>query len=71
MMFRKAEGDEELIGNNRFEGYCKDMMDLIAKRLGINCNCVLSTLIRIKLMKYYSQFTCRRIARSQRSKVRQ
>jgi len=37
MMMRKAEGDEELTGNNRFEGYCKDMMDLIAKRLGINC----------------------------------
>ena len=37
MMMRKAEGDEELTGNDRFEGYCKDMMDLIAKKLGINC----------------------------------
>ncbi|XP_057375759.1 glutamate receptor 1-like isoform X2 [Daphnia carinata] len=36
MMMRKTEGGEELTGNDRFEGYCKDMMDLIAAKLGIN-----------------------------------
>lgn len=37
MMFRKTEPGEELTGNDRFEGYCKDMMDLIAAKLGIQC----------------------------------
>ena len=37
MMMRKTEGGEVLKGNDRFEGYCKDMMDLIAERLGITC----------------------------------
>ncbi|XP_046452213.1 glutamate receptor 1-like isoform X3 [Daphnia pulex] len=36
MMMRKTEGGEELTGNDQFEGYCKDMMDLIAAKLGIN-----------------------------------
>ena len=40
MMLKKAEGGEELRGNDRFEGYCKDMMDLIAQRLGIKCNSI-------------------------------
>lgn len=38
MMMRKNEGGEEFTGNDRFEGYCKDMMDLIAAKLGIQCN---------------------------------
>ena len=37
MMMKKAEGGEELRGNDRYEGYCKDMLELIAQRLGINC----------------------------------
>ena len=37
MMMRKTENGEVLTGNDRFEGYCKDMMDLIAGRLGIRC----------------------------------
>lgn len=37
MMMRKTEGGEEFTGNDQFEGYCKDMMDLIAAKLGINC----------------------------------
>ncbi|XP_032785101.2 glutamate receptor 1 isoform X2 [Daphnia magna] len=36
MMMRKTEGGEEFTGNDQFEGYCKDMMDLIAAKLGIN-----------------------------------
>ena len=40
MMMRKTEGGEELTGNDRFEGFCKDMMDLIAAKLGIQCKIV-------------------------------
>lgn len=36
-MLRAPEPGEILSGNDRFEGYCKDLADLIAKRLGINC----------------------------------
>lgn len=28
---------EVLEGNRRYEGYCKDLADLIAQKLGINC----------------------------------
>lgn len=36
-MLKKPEAGEILGGNDRFEGYCKDLADLIAKKLGINC----------------------------------
>lgn len=36
-MLRKTEGGEEFTGNDRYEGYCKDMMDLIAAKLGVHC----------------------------------
>ncbi|XP_046678071.1 glutamate receptor 1-like isoform X2 [Homalodisca vitripennis] len=36
IMLRTPEKGENLTGNDRFEGYCKDLADLIAKRLGIN-----------------------------------
>nr|XP_024218340.1 glutamate receptor 1-like isoform X2 [Halyomorpha halys] len=36
IMLRKPDPGESLTGNDRFEGYCKDLADLIAKRLGIN-----------------------------------
>nr|XP_018906951.1 PREDICTED: glutamate receptor 1-like [Bemisia tabaci] len=36
IMFKKAEPHEQLVGNDRFEGYCKDLADLIAKKLDIN-----------------------------------
>ncbi|KRT85805.1 hypothetical protein AMK59_749 [Oryctes borbonicus] len=37
VMLRIPEPGEILSGNDRFEGYCKDLADLITKRLGINC----------------------------------
>ena len=64
MMMRKAEGDEELTGNNRFEGYCKDMMDLIAKRLGINCNDLFLKAAHLKIKLIQCCRLCRRVARS-------
>lgn len=39
-MLRKPEPGEILNGNERFEGYCKDLADLIARKLGINCEFV-------------------------------
>ncbi|KAF7276433.1 hypothetical protein GWI33_010329, partial [Rhynchophorus ferrugineus] len=37
IMVRKDEPGEYLVGNERFEGYCKDLADLISKKLSINC----------------------------------
>ncbi|XP_023289712.1 glutamate receptor 1 [Orussus abietinus] len=36
IMMRKPDVGETLTGNDRFEGYCKDLAELIAKKLGIN-----------------------------------
>lgn len=36
-MLKKPEPGEILVGNDRFEGYCKDLANLIAAKLGINC----------------------------------
>ncbi|XP_058975571.1 glutamate receptor 1 [Musca domestica] len=36
IMEKRPIGGETLEGNDRFEGYCKDLADLLAKRLGIN-----------------------------------
>lgn len=37
MMLKKQEGGKILVGNDRFEGYCKDLADLVAEQLGIKC----------------------------------
>lgn len=37
IMLRIPEFGEYLSGNDRFEGYCKDLANLIARKLGINC----------------------------------
>ncbi|XP_017787276.1 PREDICTED: glutamate receptor 1-like isoform X2 [Nicrophorus vespilloides] len=36
IMVRIPEPGEILVGNDRFEGYCKDLSELISKKLGIN-----------------------------------
>lgn len=35
-MLRKSEKGIDYIGNDRYEGYCKDLADLIANNLGIS-----------------------------------
>ncbi|XP_034938822.1 glutamate receptor 1-like isoform X2 [Chelonus insularis] len=35
IMLKKQEPGKVLVGNDRFEGYCKDLADLIAEQLGI------------------------------------
>lgn len=37
MMLKRPSIGEQLDGNDRFEGYCKDLADLLSKKLGINC----------------------------------
>lgn len=39
MMLKKLDynGGKVFEGNDKYEGYCKDLADLIAKRLDINC----------------------------------
>lgn len=37
LMLRKEEPGEKLEGNDRFEGYCKDLAELVSQKLGINC----------------------------------
>jgi hypothetical protein len=34
-MMKKAESGVTLVGNDRFEGYCKDLANLIAEQLNI------------------------------------
>lgn len=39
IMIKRPAGGEELHGNERFEGYCKDLADLLSKKLGLECKC--------------------------------
>lgn len=36
-MLKKPEPGKILTGNDQFEGYCKDLANLIAAELGIKC----------------------------------
>lgn len=37
IMLRKGSADENFDGNYKIEGYCKDLADLIAKKIDIQC----------------------------------
>lgn len=37
MMVRKTKVGERYQGKDQYEGYCKDLADLLAKQLNINC----------------------------------
>lgn len=37
IMLRKIKPGEIVDGKDQYEGYCKDLADLLAKELGINC----------------------------------
>jgi len=39
-MRKISDTGEVLVGNDSYEGYCKDLADLIAKKLGISCKFV-------------------------------
>lgn len=40
-MKKNSDPGEQLIGNDGYEGYCKDLADLIAKKLGISCKFII------------------------------
>lgn len=42
-MMRTPDQGVILHGNDRFEGFCKDLSDLIAKKLNIVCKYILSS----------------------------
>lgn len=37
-----SDTGEVLVGNDSYEGYCKDLADLIAKKLGISCKFIIA-----------------------------
>lgn len=37
IMFKKPKYGESLAGNDRFEGYCKDLATLLADKIGMKC----------------------------------
>ena len=37
LLLKRTNYGEQLEGNDRFEGYCKDLAELLSKKLGINC----------------------------------
>lgn len=49
-MKKVSDTGEVLIGNDGYEGYCKDLADLIAKKLGISCKFVT---ISLKINQVY------------------
>jgi hypothetical protein len=52
-MLRTPEPGKTLVGNDRFEGYCKDLADLITKNLSINCKDIIMYFKRFLLMKLF------------------
>lgn len=45
-----AEPGVVLEGNRRYDGYCKDLADLIATKLGINCEYIFISLFHIRYL---------------------
>lgn len=37
VMIKEPEKLQVIKGNEKFEGYCKDLADILSERLGINC----------------------------------
>lgn len=50
LMLRKGKPGKVLEGNDLYEGYCKELADLIAQKLGINCTCC-----RFEFNSYFSE----------------
>lgn len=47
-----------LDGNDKYEGYCKDLAELIAKRLEINCKCRFCLVLsRLSLFYFFARTT--------------
>jgi len=48
-MFKKPKYGESLAGNDRFEGYCKDLTILLADKIGVKCKLYLLMYIEFVL----------------------
>ena len=57
-MKKKSDTGEMLTGNDSYEGYCKDLADLIAKKLGITCKYLyyICTINNIFMVHIFSTF---------------
>lgn len=44
-MKKTSDTGEVLVGNDTYEGYCKDLADLIAKKLGISCKFIIAKIV--------------------------
>lgn len=53
IMQKKSDSGEILTGNDSYEGYCKDLADLIAKKLGITCKYIFIVLVNF-LQEYFN-----------------
>lgn len=60
-LMHKASYGQQLVGNDRFEGYCKDMAELIANRLGIKCEFRFPLVCESVQLKCFSSLTFFRI----------
>lgn len=49
-MKKKSDTGEILTGNDSYEGYCKDLADLIAKKLGISCKYFIFNVLLLLLL---------------------
>lgn len=52
-MKKSLDTGEMVIGNDIYEGYCKDLADLIAKKLGISCKFTIIIIIT-KVIRFIS-----------------
>lgn len=43
IMYKVPENGETLTGNDKFIGFCKDLADKIAEKLGIQCKLLFSS----------------------------
>lgn len=66
LMLRKGKPGKVLEGNELYEGYCKDLADMIAHKLGINCkflssckceNIVFGAILKIQLKNRKTHFS--------------
>lgn len=48
MMAKQVKYGGSLTGNDRFEGYCKDLINILAEKIGIKCE--------YRSIKYYFSF---------------
>lgn len=51
-----SDTGEALVGNDSYEGYCKDLADLIAKKLGISCKFIINNCSCVKNIAPFKKY---------------